>query len=59
MTQPTPVAPATEVAHPILRIALVAVVAIAVILAISVMLGVVGTGPALELSIDPAGTLPF
>jgi hypothetical protein len=30
-----------------------------VILAISVMLGVVGTGPALELSIDPAGTLPF
>ena len=45
--------------HPVLRVGLIAIVAVAVVLALTALFTTVGVGPTFEIAPDPAGLLPF
>jgi hypothetical protein len=58
--QQAPAAPATEMAHPLLRVVLLAALVIVAIVAVTAIVGVAGAGPSMDIVADPAGvTLPF
>lgn len=57
--QQSPVAPATETSHPLLRVVLLAALVIAAVIAVTAIVGVAGAGPSMDLVADPAGILPF
>lgn len=58
-TDPTTGTTVVPSAHPLLRVVLLIAAALAVGLGLSLIFGVAGPDPVLQLVPDPAGALPF